>query len=310
VATLVSLIPGFWMGLQHGSWIVVTSLLLLRPDSGPTFPRILARMIGASLGVAVVLGGTQMLGTSTPALIVSGALAAYLVYAIGGVNYAVFVAAISASIVAMTAIGGGDPTTLMFARWVDILIGSAICLGLAVAMPIWTGERAIRDAVDYAKALSAWFSELAQACSLPSAQRKRVLAELDSAGRLARSRRVDLETSLKIATVEPVVSDDALAAHSQLLRSAGQSVDAGIAVLHLVAGGIAADRAAATASSNAASSWNRVAELLTTSPRGDTPATRTASAASAARLPQTEAALTAAETASRAALTAIRRQDR
>ena len=73
--------------LTHGSWVAITAMMLLRPDGGPTAPRILMRAIGTTVSVGAILAILWLVGDSVDAQMVAIAFVVCIAYAVVAVNY-------------------------------------------------------------------------------------------------------------------------------------------------------------------------------------------------------------------------------
>jgi uncharacterized membrane protein YccC len=123
---------------EHGYWVPLTILFVLRPDPGETYERLAMRAAGTVIGLVLGIALAELLGSHAVAvaLVVAGAAAA--AYALLALEYAVFTAAITVVVVVMSHALGQPAFDVADERAVGTAIGIAIA-GLAVLA--WGGPR-------------------------------------------------------------------------------------------------------------------------------------------------------------------------
>ncbi len=113
-------------GIEHGYWIALTVLMVLRPETAHTYTRCVGRIAGNAAGVVVASAVTMLWH---PTGLVSGVLAvAFLAvaYAVSGASYLAVSAALAAAIVFLIDIDGVAGAATMGDRVVATLIGGVL----------------------------------------------------------------------------------------------------------------------------------------------------------------------------------------
>ncbi|CAN5877992.1 FUSC family protein [soil metagenome] len=141
LATAAALGTAAWRvsGTLQGYWIVLTVVMVLRPETAHTYTRCVTRIAATAGGIAVA---TVLTVLCHPSGLVSAVLAvAFLgvAYAVAGIGYAAVNAALAAAIVLLLDISGAADGTTMRER----LIAAAIGGGLAVASHVVLPDRAL-----------------------------------------------------------------------------------------------------------------------------------------------------------------------
>lgn len=203
VAALVAELISIALHLEHGSWVAVSAMMLLRPDIGPAAPRILIRALGVSVGVGVVVGISAVLGDSTFRQVVAISLLVFLMYAVVSVNQGTQTILMTTTIILLLSIGGLDPTQLAFARWVDVLIGCLIGTVFALAVPVWNRTSLTHDAAIYADAVGEWMRALVTYGHPLAATESAALEHIRDHGRRARDARMTVNATLTASLLEP-----------------------------------------------------------------------------------------------------------
>ena len=129
-------------GLLHGYWIVLTALIVLRPDYSSTIYRGVQRaagtVIGAGLGVATAL----LLHVGTVAVVAAVGVTMTIAYAVFAVNFLLFAVFLTDFVVALLALLGQTADQTAVARIVGTAIGGAVALIGYLAWPTWAGGSA------------------------------------------------------------------------------------------------------------------------------------------------------------------------
>lgn len=202
-AALVGIAVASVFQLTHGSWVAVTAMMLLRPDGGPTAPRILMRAIGTTVAVAGILVILWLTQYSVDAQMVAIAIVVCIAYSTVSVNYSAQTAMIATSVVLIQSLNYPNPTELAFARWVDVLIGCGIGTVFAFAIPLWKRESLAANTAAYADAVANWMTSIAAAVNATSQDRPLKLEEVRRAGAAARDGREVAITTFNTALLEP-----------------------------------------------------------------------------------------------------------
>jgi uncharacterized membrane protein YccC len=223
---------GRGLGLQRSYWLAMTIAIVLKPDFTATFSRGVLRLAGTFAGLVFATALFHTFPTA-PAYHAGVMIALmFLMRWIGGANYGVFVAAVTALVVFMIALAGISPKAVMAARAWNTVLGGLISLAAYWLWPTWERTQT-PDAVagmldsyrEYFQALRASY-ELEGNASGGNVNQARV------ASRLARS---NAEASVDRMLSEPRVSPEVAAAVNGLMASAHRlahalmSLEAGLA---------------------------------------------------------------------------------
>ncbi|WP_141564216.1 FUSC family protein [Mycolicibacterium palauense] len=122
-------------GLQQGYWIVLTVMMVLRPETAHTYTRCVIRVLGGAAGVTAATAITVLLH---PSGLVSGLLAALAVagaYAVSGLGYVPLAGALAAAIVFLVDIEGAAPAAALRERLIAVLLGGALAVAGHVVLP-------------------------------------------------------------------------------------------------------------------------------------------------------------------------------
>lgn len=80
---------------EHGFWIPLTILFVLRPEKEETFRRLILRAVGTAVGLVLATALAEWLGGSGVAVAVALTIATGFAYGLLTVQYALFTAAIT-----------------------------------------------------------------------------------------------------------------------------------------------------------------------------------------------------------------------
>lgn len=124
-----------YAGVEHGYWIPLTVLMVLRPETAHTYTRCAGRVAGIALGVVVA---STVLLVLHPGAIVSAALAVVflgIAYAVSGFGYLALSAAVAAAVAFLIDIDGVVDSATLGERVVATLIGGGLAVIAHVMMP-------------------------------------------------------------------------------------------------------------------------------------------------------------------------------
>ncbi len=250
--------------LPHSSWVAVTALMLLRPDGGPTAPRILMRAIGVTVSVGAMIGVLWIADGNVQLILVFITIAVIGTYSVVAVNYSAQTALTTMSIVLMLSLSYSDPTDLVFDRWLDVIVGCAIGTVFAFAWPLWERVSLTKDTATYADAVATWLQTVSLAAATKPDQRTDVMARMRKASSQARDARQVADTTFNTALLEPPsMNADAGSVGvvmTWIRRSSDAAVTAETMLRHQAPGNdLAVDLAAA-----AATDLHKTAEVLRT----------------------------------------------
>ena len=201
VAALLAAAVGATAGLVHASWAVTACLSVLRPDGGPTLGRIGLRAVATSAAALVVVGEAALLGDRPVAFAVMAVAFSFLMFWLGPTNYGLYGFFITVAVLSMLALASGDPRSMALGRWVDTLVGCAVALVAAFAVPAWRGRQVPDALATCCAALSREFTSLSVAVRTTAGARD--LAAVRTAGRATRDAITDALTTFNVAELEP-----------------------------------------------------------------------------------------------------------
>lgn len=243
------------VGLPHGSWVAATSMMLLRPDTGPTVPRILMRAGGTTVGTILVVIIAVLCGSNHVALIIATGIAVVVMYALIAVSYSFTVGLLAMTVLLLMSLDNLDTFDLAFARWVDVLVGCVIGTLYAVVFPLWKRTSLRSDAAKYADAVSAWFTEIAAFSQLePGPARDAATPAAIAAGARCREQRLNVSSTLAVSLLEPPTAKEINPAIiGNVIAAIGKCSEGAIAASALLQHGhVSAATAAAEAEATAA----------------------------------------------------------
>jgi hypothetical protein len=123
-----------WLSLQHGYWVPMTVLLVLKPDFHQTFLRGVARIAGTLSGAALATLLAALVRPVPALLALLVLIFAWLCYSLPRVNYATFTICITVYIVFLLALAGLPEMIMVEYRTVDTVIGGVLAL---IAYALW-----------------------------------------------------------------------------------------------------------------------------------------------------------------------------
>ena len=143
--------------VSHGYWIVLTVLIVLRPETAHTYTRCIGRIAGIGAGIAVASVLTMMWQpTGSPAAVVAVVFVA-VTYAVTGFGYLAVSAALAAAIVFLLDIDAAAAGATIEDRLFAVFIGGGLALVAHVVLPdhalIRLRQRAgelLKTEIDYA----------------------------------------------------------------------------------------------------------------------------------------------------------------
>ncbi len=120
---------------EHGFWIPLTVLFVLRPDYDTTFDRLVLRAAGTLVGLVIATALSKWLNGDGVAIAVVLTIATGFAYGMLTVQYALFTMAITTFAVLLADTFGGPALEDAAKRGVATLIGIAITLALFLLWP-------------------------------------------------------------------------------------------------------------------------------------------------------------------------------
>jgi uncharacterized membrane protein YccC len=204
IASSASMALAVTLGLVRASWAGNAALSIFRPDTGGTLARIILRAAGASLAAALVVVLALMSTQNREWMLVCMALAVFLAYSLGPTNYGLFGFAMSLSILMILSAMGSDPLVMAIGRWLDTLIGCAVCVVVAFLLPIWRIEALPSTLAATCRGLASWLEGVAGQLREPPD--RRWLPPVRHLGERTRDQITDTAATFRLARVEPAGS--------------------------------------------------------------------------------------------------------
>lgn len=251
------------VGLPHGSWVAVTAMMLLRPDVGPTAPRIVMRAVGTTIGAALVLLVAWLCGGSPTLLTAAIGVMVVLAYALISISYGFLVALITVTVLLILSLDEPDTLFLAATRWTDVLVGCVIGTFFALVFPLWKRTSLASDAATYAAAVSVWFTSIAHCAAIEPGNRQDSLMTVRDNGKRARASRLAADATLSVSLLEPKGRKGlAPGVVGNLITAVGRCSDGGIAAQTLLRHGVRPSLVATKQANAAAQALAEVAALL------------------------------------------------
>jgi hypothetical protein len=123
---------------EHGFWIPLTILFVLRPEEGETFHRLILRAVGTAIGLAIATAFSFWLDGDGVALAIVLTIATAFAYGLLTVQYALFTAAITTYAVLLADTLGEPAWHAAGQRAIATAIGIAIA---GAAFLLWSNPR-------------------------------------------------------------------------------------------------------------------------------------------------------------------------
>jgi uncharacterized membrane protein YccC len=121
--------------LEHGYWIPLTVVMVLRPETAHTYTRCVGRVAGNALGILVASILIVLLHPSGVLAAMMAVVFIAVAYAVSGFGYLALSAALAAAIVFLVDIGGTAVAATVSDRLLATLIGGALAVLAHVALP-------------------------------------------------------------------------------------------------------------------------------------------------------------------------------
>lgn len=130
-------VAAYWLlGIkEHGFWIPLTILFVMRPEEDETYHRLILRAIGTAIGLVIATALSQWLQNDGVAIAITLAIATAFAYGLLTVQYALFTAAITTYAVLLADTLGAPALRAAGERGLATAIGIAIS---AAAFLLWS----------------------------------------------------------------------------------------------------------------------------------------------------------------------------
>ena len=122
---------------EHGYWVPLTVLFVLRPEQDETLNRILLRALGTAVGLVLATGLAEAFGGDDVVLVIIMCAATTSAYALLAIQYAFFTAAITVFAVVLADSLGEAATEAAKQRGVATAIGLVIA---GLAFVLWSNH--------------------------------------------------------------------------------------------------------------------------------------------------------------------------
>lgn len=214
-------------GLQRSYWMPMTIAIVLKPDFTSTFSRGVLRLAGTFLGLVLTTALFRFHPPGVEGEVVLVVVAFFVMRCFGPANYGIFVAALSALVVALIAITGVDPKAVIAARAWNTCAGGTLALIAYAVWPTWERHQVSEALANMLDAYFGYFQAVADAYQAPD---QSMAARLDRARVTARLARSDAEASVDRVSTEPGVSRQRVEVLNRMLASSHRFVHAVMAV--------------------------------------------------------------------------------
>jgi uncharacterized membrane protein YccC len=206
---------------QRGYWVMLTTLVVLKPDYAATMQRGVARVIGTAGGVVIagaLVGGLHPHDLELTVLVGVFAAASYAVF---GASYAVYTFVLTAVVVLLVSTFDPRPLAAVADRGLDTLVGGALALGGYALWPTREASTLGTTTSALLAALATYADAVLGAFADPSTIDD---AALPTLARAARRSRADAQASLDRASAEPARRRPDIEEAASLLASARRIV--------------------------------------------------------------------------------------
>jgi uncharacterized membrane protein YccC len=187
-------------GLPKGYWIVLTILIVLRPDYASTIYRGVQRAGGTVIGSGLGLATALLLHAGTAVLVAAVGVTMTVAYAVFAVNYLLFAVFLTDFVVTLLALLGETAEKTVTARLIGTGVGAGLALIGYLAWPSWEGESAQQKLARLFETQAHFAALVLRAYVRPGAGDARAL---QAASRTARQARSDAEASANRLADEP-----------------------------------------------------------------------------------------------------------
>jgi uncharacterized membrane protein YccC len=187
-------------GLPHSYWIVLTILIVLRPDYASTIYRGVQRAGGTVLGAGLGLATALLLHAGPAVLVAATGVTMTVAYAVFAVNYLLYAVFLTDFVVILLALLGDTAEQTVEARLIGTGIGAALALIGYLLWPSWEGESAQQKLARLFETQAAFTSRVLRAYVRPGSPD---LAAIRASARTARRVRTDAEASADRLADEP-----------------------------------------------------------------------------------------------------------
>jgi uncharacterized membrane protein YccC len=187
-------------GLSHGYWAVLTIFIVLRPDYSSTLYRGLQRAAGTVVGAGLGLATVQLAKVSLAALLAGIGVSLLAAYAVFAVNYLLYAVFLTDFVVVLLALLGLPPEPTVLARLIGTGLGTGLAILAYLVWPTWEGTSAAEKFATLFLAQGRYAGALLRAYTRPGGADSARLGQLRIPARRART---DAEASADRLAGEP-----------------------------------------------------------------------------------------------------------
>ncbi|MER5498906.1 FUSC family protein [Streptomyces sp. NPDC002561] len=221
----VGYLIGTALPFGHGYWAPMAAVMVMRPEFSQTYGRSVARFGGTIVGVSLATGIVQATRPGTGLAATLAVLCALLMYLLMRTGYVVGQACISAYVVFLLGMAGGDWSQTVLERVVLTLAGGLLAMISYALYPAWETPRLRGRLGDWLKADGRYAASVVDQYAEPA---ERGHDDVRSALLDTREARVAWQEALAVAQHEPVrnrglsraAADDTQHALAELGRAA------------------------------------------------------------------------------------------
>lgn len=121
--------------MGQGSWIALTILMVLRPETAHTYTRCVSRVLAIAIGAGLATTLTVFWHPGGAVAVVLTVLALAVVHAVSGIGYVALSAALAAAIVFLLDIGGSPGEAALGERLLATMVGGVLAVATHVVLP-------------------------------------------------------------------------------------------------------------------------------------------------------------------------------
>ena len=215
------------ISLNRSYWLVMTLVIVLKPDFSSTFSRGLLRIGGTLAGLVLATVMFQLHPTSAVLQVSLIFVLTFLLRWVGPANYGIFTIAISALIVLFFAINGISPDEVIALRGINTVVGGGIALLAYALWPTWEREQISETIARLLESYRDYFRAVTEANFHPHTPDLRTLDRTRLESRRARS---NLEASVERLLAEPGTREEHVQRFNAILASSHRFAHAAMAL--------------------------------------------------------------------------------
>ena len=186
--------------LQHGYWVPLTALVILRPDFTSTAVRGVSRIFGTIAGAAVATLVAALLRPDNIGLTVLFTVGVFFAYVVVRANYTLFSITVTSYVVFLLAFAKLPELSAVTYRLTATVIGGGLAFVAYLVWPTWESRLVGPQLADLLDAQADYSEAVLAVLADPKGADRRRIGELRSIARRARS---NAEASLERMAAEP-----------------------------------------------------------------------------------------------------------